>query len=62
MSKYVFMCLEETNMGPFFSTFNKAKAHLTDGEPELANHDFVDGDYPVIVKIKLDDESVYMDR
>ena len=49
--KEVFMCLDETDIGPIFSTFDKAKDYLTENgmNEKLNNHDFVHGYYPVIM-------------
>ena len=62
--KEVFMCLDETDIGPIFSTFDKAKDYLTENgmNEKLNNHDFVHGYYPVIIKIEIDDERVLMDH
>jgi hypothetical protein len=55
------MVVNETSIGPVFSTMKKDKDFLIEGGSE-PDRDFVNGDYPVIDKIKVDSEAYCVDR
>ncbi len=58
----VFIVLEETEMGPIFSSREKAEAYLDDGyEEDWRATEKVQG-YPHIEEVALDDTEFILDR